>query len=75
MTLLVKLGSIAVHTDEMLSADGRNIDRTVVQTLLQDPEVQAWVKDMGPLLPLKRTNAIAGQPSKPGPTHRNRGLL
>jgi hypothetical protein len=46
LTLLVKLGSIAVHTDEMLSSDGHVFDRVALQSLLTDPEVVAWLKKM-----------------------------
>jgi hypothetical protein len=53
-TLLVKLGSALVHADETLSPDGRNLDRDIFFSLLNDPEIQEWIKAMGPLLPLKR---------------------
>ena len=52
--LLSKLGSIVVHADELLSSDGRFLDREVLLNLLNDPEVKAWIKSMGPLLPVKR---------------------
>ncbi len=54
LSLLAKIGSIAVHADEMLSEDGREIDRLELQSRLKDPEVMAWITEMGPLLPLKR---------------------
>jgi hypothetical protein len=54
-TLLCKLGSIAVHADEMLSPGGHAFDRIVLQKLLQDEEVTQWIMDMGPLLPQKRS--------------------
>lgn len=54
LKLLVKLGSIAVHADEMLSASGEAIDRLELEQLLLDADVQQWIKDMGALLPLKR---------------------
>jgi|HubBroStandDraft_2_1064218.scaffolds.fasta_scaffold294252_1 hypothetical protein len=54
MRLLIKLGSIAVHTEELLSPDGREADRLTILSLLSDPDVQAWIKEMGVLLPLKR---------------------
>lgn len=38
-TLLCKLGSIVVHTEEMLSPDGREFDRVSIQILLQEPDV------------------------------------
>ena len=54
LSLLVKLGSIAVHADELISADGRQLDKGVIEGLLQDPEVKKWIASMGPLLPVKR---------------------
>jgi hypothetical protein len=52
--LLCKLGSIVVHADEMLSAKGHHFDRVALEALLHDPEVAAWLKEMGPLVPRKR---------------------
>lgn len=52
--LLVKLGSIAVHADEMFSADGRGLDEIALKSVLSDPEVKEWIVEMGALLPLKR---------------------
>ena len=34
IALLVKLGSIVVHTDEFFSPDGHAVDRHTVKTLL-----------------------------------------
>ena len=56
LTLLVKLGSIIVHADELLSPDGRNLDKRIIQGLLADPEVKEWIASMGPLLPVKRVS-------------------
>lgn len=55
-TLLVKLGSIAVHVEELLSPDGHNFDRVALNDLLRDPEVAAWRESMDAmaLLPVKR---------------------
>lgn len=55
MSLLAKLGSIAVHAEELLSPGGHAFDRTALEQLLKDQEVTAWIADMGPLLPRKRT--------------------
>lgn len=46
MSLLVKLGSLAVHVEEMLSAKGHDYDRNAIQTLLDDPEVKEWLAAM-----------------------------
>lgn len=54
VALLCKLGSIVVHTDEMLSPKGHDVDRTAIVTLLADPDVRAWVAAMGVYLPKKR---------------------
>lgn len=54
---LIKLGSIAVHADEMLSADGREVDKQTVKNLLADPDVVKWIKDNVVYLPRKRVGA------------------
>jgi hypothetical protein len=55
-TLLVKLGSIAVHVDEFFSSKGNYLDRVAIIQLLDDPEIVAWLAEMGKLalLPVKR---------------------
>ncbi len=60
LQLLVKLGSIAVHTEEMISASGHKYDRIALESLLLDPEVKEWVEVMteAAYLPVTR--------SKPG---------
>ncbi len=55
LALLVKLGSIAVHCDEMLSSDGHAFDRLALQSLLDDEDVKSWIALMGVFLPLKRS--------------------
>jgi hypothetical protein len=54
LRLLCKLGSIVVHVDEMLSDDEYVFDRFTLQVLLDDAEVQEWIKTMGVYLPQKR---------------------
>lgn len=56
LPLLVKLGSIAVHAEELLSPDGHAFDRVALQDLLTDPDVVAWraAMDAQALLPVKR---------------------
>ena len=56
VSLLVKLGSIAVHTEELLSPKGHDVDKHALNTLLTDTEVREWVKQMDKLamLPVKR---------------------
>lgn len=57
LSLLVKLGSIAVHVDEMLSPGGHHFDKTAINGLLTDPEVTEWTKQMAAMamLPVKRS--------------------
>jgi hypothetical protein len=54
--LLVKLGSIAVHVEEMMSEKGHYLDRSAIRTLLDDQELIEWRKAMDKLamLPVKR---------------------
>jgi hypothetical protein len=54
LQLLMKLGSIVVHTDEFFNPDGHDIDRVTILNMIDDPEVQEWIKDMGAFLPLRR---------------------
>lgn len=54
--LLVKLGSVIVHVDELLSPHGHHYDRTAIQMLMGDSEVQEWIRGMDKMafLPVKR---------------------
>ena len=56
LSLLIKLGSIAVHADEMLSPGGHDFDRIALMGLMDDPEVKEWIKQMDAMafLPKKR---------------------
>lgn len=54
LKLLMKLGSAIVHADEFLSGGGHPYDEILFRQLVADPEVEAWIKEMGALLPLKR---------------------
>jgi len=55
-SLLCKLGSIAVHAEEILSPGGHAADRFALQALFNDPEVKEWLKQMDSLamIPRKR---------------------
>jgi hypothetical protein len=55
-SVLVKLGSIARHSEEMLSPGGHDFDRQAIIGLLADPEVQEWMDaaDRLALLPVPR---------------------
>lgn len=52
--LLCKVGSIAVHADEVLSGKRHPFDIAAVKTLLADAEVREWIKAMGVYMPVKR---------------------
>lgn len=54
LSLPVKLASAVVHADEMLSVKGHHFDRIALEGLLNDKEVQQWLKEMGPFVPVKR---------------------
>ena len=54
LSLLVKLGSIAVHTEELLSPAGHHFDKSALETLLSDQEVKEWIREMGAFMPVKR---------------------
>ena len=56
LSLIVKLGSIMVHTEEMLSSKGHAFDAEALKALLADKEVVEWKKQMDKLalLPVKR---------------------
>lgn len=56
VSLLVKLGSIAVHAEELASPKGHPFDRDALKTLYDDPEVIAWrsAMDKMAMLPVKR---------------------
>lgn len=56
ISLLCKLGSIAVHAEEGTSKKGHEFDITALKSLLMDAEVMAWLKAMDDLalIPKKR---------------------
>ena len=54
--LLIKIGSIIIHQQELSSANGHYMDKAALDTLLEDEEVVAWMKEMDDMafLPKKR---------------------
>lgn len=57
LSVLVKLGSLAVHTEEFFSKGSGyhcGFDESAIRALLVDPELEAWIRSMGGLLPVKR---------------------
>jgi hypothetical protein len=55
-TLLIKLGSLAVHIEEFLSSKGNIVDKNAIETLLADTEVREFLdkKENQVFLPVKR---------------------
>ena len=56
LTLLIKLGSIAIHTEELLSPRGHQFDRDALNTLLNDKEVRELLEnpELKVFFPVKR---------------------
>ena len=56
-TLLIKLGSAMIHAEEMIETKFKNLDFDLpaFKTVAEDTEVIEWVKQMGPMLPRKRS--------------------
>ena len=56
LSLIVKLASLVVHVDELLSPTGHDFDRAAIRTIINDPEVNELLKAMraDALLPVKR---------------------
>ncbi len=54
---IVKLASIAVHAEDLLSPDGHHFDRLAIESLLKDEEVVSLLATMDDLAlaPKKRT--------------------
>lgn len=46
LSLLSKLGSLAVYAEEMLGHEYHASERAAIQSLLEDEEVQQWLKEM-----------------------------
>lgn len=55
-TLLIKLGSIIVHFEELITPTGHGYDKVALDSLLSDPEVVEWMEQMNAMamLPVKR---------------------
>jgi hypothetical protein len=55
-SLLCKLASIAVHSDEMLSPNGHEFDRGALLGVLGDAEIKEWITSMTKMgmAPVKR---------------------
>lgn len=60
VSLLAKLGSIVVHTEESIET-GHLFDRMAVNGLLGDPEVREWIGGMNALAMLPRKRSEGGE--------------
>lgn len=58
LRLLVKLGSIVVHADELTQPGGHEVDADAIRSLLADHEVIEWLRamDAQSFLPKKRSS-------------------
>lgn len=54
--VMIALGSIAVHCEELFSPSGHDFDKQAILGLLSDPRIKLWLKDMDALglMPKKR---------------------
>lgn len=55
-SLLIKLGSLAIHVEEMFGSNGHQFDVEVIKTLLNDAEIRDFLDnpEMAVFLPIKR---------------------
>ena len=55
-SLLIKLGSVIIHQEEMMSKKGHQFDKAALDTVRNDPEVIEWLATMTQMafLPVKR---------------------
>lgn len=54
--VVIKLGSIARHAQELLGPSGHPVDEQAIKALLADPEIVEWMEqaDAMALLPVMR---------------------
>lgn len=57
LTLASKLASVVVHADELFSPAGHAYDQEALLIAARDPEVQAWIRELGPFAPQKRSES------------------
>lgn len=55
-SLLIKLGSVIVHQEELMGPNGHSFDKHALDTVRNDPEVVQWLDQMtkAAFLPVKR---------------------
>ncbi len=56
MTLLIALGSLIVHYEEWTSPSSNPIDKDVIDSIRNQPDVKEWFEEMNSMafLPVKR---------------------
>jgi len=54
VSLAAKLAAAVVHGDELTGPRGHVFDVKALRTVVEDLEVVAWIKELGPLAPVKR---------------------
>lgn len=56
LSLLIKLGSLAIHVEELLSSKGHQFDKIAIEQILSDAQVKEWIRamDKQAFLPVKR---------------------
>ena len=59
LSVAVKLGSIAVHVEEMLSPTRHRYDVSALSTILEDAELRAWLDEMGKLALLEEVRPVS----------------
>ena len=54
--ILSRLGSLFIHVEEGLAQGGHPFDMLAIGTIIDDPEVKQWIKEMDKLalIPKKR---------------------
>jgi hypothetical protein len=57
--LLIAIGSLVVHYEELNSPNGHHFDKAVIDSLRNQPEVKEWFDEMSRMafLPVKRDAA------------------
>lgn len=53
--LLIKLGSLIVHYQELNSSDGHYMDKAAIDSLLNDADVVEWLNGMDEMAFLPKT--------------------
>lgn len=65
VALLCKLGSIAIHAEEGLSAEGHGFDMIALKQLLNDSEVHCWLVQMDSMAMVPKRRIDSRRAEKP----------